>query len=60
YRDSLPILIVYLFSLVLGIEVLSHQHTHFSPYYETFFLLFQTSIFLLTSFKAYSDYKRGL
>lgn len=59
YKDSLPILIVYLFSLLMGIESLGHIHTHFSPTIEIFFILFQTIIFLLASFKVYSDYKRG-
>ncbi len=60
YRDSLPILIVYLFSLVIGIEGFTHIHTHFSPMLEIFFLMFQTSLFLLTSFRVYSNYNKGL
>lgn len=60
YKDSLPILIVYLFSLVIGMEGLTHIHTHFSPMLEIFFLMFQTSLFLLTSFRVYSNYNRGL
>lgn len=57
YKDFLPILIIYLFSLIIGIEGLGHIHTHFSPNLEISFLMFQTFMFLLTSFKVYSNYK---
>ena len=60
YKDSLPIIFVYLFSILIGMEVLGHFHTHFSPTLEILFLMFQTIMFLLTSFKVFSNYKKGL
>lgn len=56
--DFLSIIIVYLFSVVISIEALSHVHTHFSPMLEIFFLLFQTSIFVIYSLKFYERKKR--
>lgn len=44
----LPIIIVFLFSLVIGFESLTHFHTHFSPYFELFFLFFQASFFVMS------------
>jgi len=40
------IITIYLFSMIIGFEGLAHQHTHFSPYLELFFILFQSSIFI--------------
>jgi len=59
-QDFLLILITYVFSLLIGIESIGHIHTHFSPEFEILFLLFQTIIFLLSSFKVYSNYNKGL
>ena len=49
YRKMQPLIsiVVYLFSLIFGFEALGHEHTHFSPFLEIFFLLFQTSIFII-------------
>lgn len=58
-RETLPILIVFLFSLLVGLEGLTHFHTYFSPYFEIFFLLFQASIFALSVLEYY-NYKKGV
>lgn len=58
-KGYLPILIVFLFSLLIGFESLTHFHTHFSPYFELFFLLFQLSFFLLSVLEYY-NYKKGV
>lgn len=60
YKDSLPLIFIYLFSILIGMEALEHFHTHFSPTLEILFIMFQTIIFLLASFKVYSNYKKGL
>ncbi len=53
--NFLPILVVYTFSLLVGIDSLTHLHTPFSPLFELFFLMFQTTIFLLTAFNVYDN-----
>lgn len=53
------IITVYLFSLVIGFEGLTHVHTHFSPYLELFFILFQTSIFIKIAIDYYTIYKES-
>ncbi len=61
YRKAefdLPIIIVYLFSLVIGMEAISHLHTHFSPFLEIFFLLFQTSLFLMKGLEYHKARKK--
>ncbi len=58
-NDILPIIVVYLFSLLIGIEGLTHIHTHFSPSIELFFLLFQTSIFVLAAVKTFKTNKKN-
>jgi len=49
-RIFLIILIVFLFSLVMGVSALENGNLPFTPYIQNFFLLFQTMIFLLTTF----------
>lgn len=48
-------LVVYSFSLVIGMNSLEHSHVPFSPMFEVFFMIFQTSIFLLISFNVYDN-----
>jgi len=54
-KEGLPILVIYLFSLLIGIKSFEHPHTPFSPLLESFFLIFQTVIFLLTAFNVYDN-----
>jgi len=48
-KDSLPVLVIYSFSLLIGANSLSHGHPPFSPLLEIFFMVFQTTILLLTA-----------
>ena len=53
--NFLPILVVYMFSLLVGLDSFTHLHTPFSPLFEIFFLMFQTILFLLTAFNVYDN-----
>jgi len=51
----LPLVIVlYLFSVVIGVLSLQKGDIPFSPYFQSFFLLFQSVLFILTII----DYKK--
>ena len=52
-RVFLIILIVFLFSLVLGSMSLNQGDLPFTPYFQMFFLLFQTMIFMLTTLSVF-------
>ena len=52
-RVFLPILVVFLFSLIIGIVSLGTPNFPFSPWFQVFFIMFQTIFFVLTSQKAY-------
>lgn len=54
----LPIIVVFLFSLIVGVEAMTHIHTHFSPYLEVFFLLFQASFFVMYVLENIQEKKR--
>ena len=44
--SNLPVIAVYAFSLIIGLESFAHPHAPFSPMLEIFFLIFQTTIFI--------------
>lgn len=52
------ILIVFLFSIVIGMYSIADYSLPFSPYFQLFFLTFQSVIFILTS-NDYSNFKKG-
>lgn len=52
-RVFLAILVVYCFSLIIGMNSISMGDIPFSPYFQTFFLVFQSVIFLITAIKVY-------
>lgn len=56
-RVFLVILVIFLFSLVMGMNAIEDITIPFSPYLQMFFLLFQTIIFILTSLGAYKEFK---
>lgn len=56
--DYIPVVAVYSFSLMIGVESLAHPHAPFSPMLEIFFLIFQTTIFLLVAMEFNSKRKR--
>lgn len=53
-RIFLVILIVYVFSLVIGVDALQDFTIPFSPYLQVLFLLYQSLFFLLTAIKTFS------
>ena len=59
-KDYLPIIVVYMFSILFGMEGLSHTHlqTGYSPLLEVFFMVFQSSIFIIASIDYYTTYKK--
>lgn len=56
-KDILPVIVIYGFSLIIGMESLSHIHTPFSPMIEIFFLVFQSTIFLLSAMNLFQKNK---
>lgn len=53
FPKMLFILIIFLFSLVIGTLSVQIGDIPMSPYFQIFFLLFQTAIFILSSIKTY-------
>ena len=49
HRIFLPILTVYLFSMIIGIMAIEITDFPFTPYFQTFFIVFQTIFLLITS-----------
>lgn len=56
YKDYLPILVIYLFSLVIGMNSFIYG-IPFTPYIQIFFILLQTSLILTTSLNYYNSKK---
>lgn len=56
-RIFLLILVIFLFSLIIGMVSIAEFSIPFSPYFQILFILFQSSIFLLTSLKLYKFVK---
>jgi len=47
YQYFLPILVVFLFSLIIGFYSLASKGFPFTPYFQLFFMLIQTVFFIL-------------
>jgi len=47
YFYFLPILVVFLFSIVIGMSSISESNIPFTPWFQIFFLLIQTVFFML-------------
>lgn len=56
-RLFLPILVVFLFSLIIGFNSISYEYIPFNPYFSIFFILFQSVFFIETSLQQYNRYK---
>ena len=58
-KDIIPIIVIFMFSLMIGIDCISHTHTltEFSPLFEIFFLVFQSTIFLLSALDYHTSSK---
>jgi len=52
-RIWLVILIVFLFSLIIGVYSLSFEYIPFNPWFSIFFILFQLGFFLQMSLEVY-------
>lgn len=57
-RKFLPILVIFLFSLIIGMATLSSFVVPFYPWFNVFFILFQSVIFMLTSLDLYNEVKK--
>ena len=49
------ILVIFLFSLVIGMTAFSVEGVPLTPYFQLLFLLFQTVIFILTAIDLYQE-----
>lgn len=49
HKVFLPIITIFLFSLIIGITSLSIENFPFTPYFQTFFIVFQMIFLLLTT-----------
>lgn len=58
FKEYLITIVVYSFSLWIGMDSLTHWHTPFSPLIEIFFILFQTAIFITMSIDLYTTNKK--
>lgn len=56
-RKFLPILVIYVFSLIIGMASFSSLIPFF-PWINVFFILFQSVIFMLTGLDLYNEVKR--
>lgn len=56
-RRFLPILVIFVFSLIIGMASLSSL-VPFFPWFNIFFILFQSIIFMLTSLDLYNEVKK--
>lgn len=52
-RNFLVITVIFLFSLIIGAISISIGNITFTPYIQIFFIMFQLSIFIITSIEAY-------
>lgn len=52
-RIWLVILIVFLFSLIIGVNSLALEYIPFNPYLSIFFILFQSCFFIVISIETY-------
>lgn len=57
-KKYITIITIYLFSLIIGIESFLHIHTPFSPMFEIFVILFNSSLFIQSAIDYYTLNKR--
>lgn len=57
-RLFLPILVVFLFSLIIGFNSIALENIPLNPYLSIFFILFQSVMFIETSLQQYKTTKR--
>jgi len=49
-----PILVLFLFSIIIGFNSMIYEYIPFNPYFSIFFILFQSTFFLEISLLKYS------
>lgn len=54
-KNLLVIIVIFLFSLIIGMTSLTIEAIPFTPYIQIFFMLFQMSIFIITSTEMYKQ-----
>lgn len=54
-RVFIVILLIYLFSLIIGFSSMNESIIPFTPYLQIFFLLFQTVIFTITALEVFRN-----
>jgi len=52
-KDILPIIVIYGFSLIIGMNSIAHGHEPFTPIFEIFFLVFQSTLMIIASVDYY-------
>lgn len=57
-KQYLTIIVIYLFSIIMIFLSFNNSHTLFTPYFEIFFMLFQTSLFIQVAIEYYTIEKR--
>ncbi len=57
-KNYITIIIIYLFSLVISVDSFLHIHTPFSPMFEIFILLFNSSLFIHSAIDYYTLEKK--
>lgn len=58
YKKYNLIIIVYLFSLIIGVESFTIGYLPFTPWFQIFYVVFMTIIFVYTSID-YNNYKKS-
>lgn len=58
-RVFLVILVIYLFSLLIGVMFLEIDNIPFTPYLQIFFILIQTIFLIIVSIELYENVKSG-
>ena len=51
----LPILVLFLFSLIIGFNSIIYEYIPFNPYFSIFFILFQSTFFIEISLQEYNN-----
>ena len=51
----LPVLVIFLFSLIIGFNSMTYEYIPFNPYFSIFFILFQSTFFIEISLREYNS-----
>lgn len=56
-RVFLVILVIFLFSLIIGVMFMSYEFIPFTPYLQIFFIMYQSIILIVVSIELYENIK---